>query len=353
MNVVDLGFAEESTNAAWLSNRYFPSKLGGRPAWLELEALPTTAQLQCKKCQAQMAFLCQLYAAYEDEFNFHRSIYVFVCRNADCQQANNAENFTVLRSQLPLKNKFYSEQEPAEDGDPLPAIPSLKKLCAACGCLAPHTCSRCKEINYCSTGHQRAHWKQHKLNCGALKASLVSDTLPEVVFPEYEIVMERDSTSEAADKAEKDEAACLAEYEEFSASGKTGELSNVSENELDKYFGNAEEKEDKAFKQFKKQTAAEPEQIVRYKRGGEPLWIANTADTIESQLRTLPSCSHCQGPLQFEFQIMPQMLVLLKDDSLDWGVVAVFTCVRSCQISGYVEEHLIKQDIIAAAEEQS
>jgi len=88
---VDLGFAEEPSNAAWLSNRYFPSKLGGKPAWLELEELPTTTQLQCKKCQAQKAFLCQLYAAYEDEFNFHRSIYVFVCRNADCQQANNAE----------------------------------------------------------------------------------------------------------------------------------------------------------------------------------------------------------------------------------------------------------------------
>ncbi|XP_034475877.1 programmed cell death protein 2 [Drosophila innubila] len=348
---VDLGFAEEPTSAAWLSNRYFPSKLGGRPAWLELEALPSTAQLQCKKCQSQKAFLCQLYAAYEDEFNFHRSIYVFVCRNADCQQANKAENFTVLRSQLPLKNKFYSEQEPSEDGDPLPAIPSMKKLCAACGCFAPHTCSRCKEINYCSAGHQRAHWKQHKPYCGALKAATISDTtLPEVAFPEYEIVMERDSASEVA---EKDEAVCLAEYEELSASGKTGELNDVSEKELDKYFGNAEATEDKAFKRFKKQTAAEPEQIVRYKRGGEPLWIANTADTIESQLQKLPSCSHCQGPLQFEFQIMPQMLVPLKDDSLDWGVVAVYTCARSCNISGYVEEHIIKQDIIAAAEEQN
>lgn len=162
--------------------------------------------------------------------------------------------------------------------------------------------------------------------------------------------MERDSTSKAA---EKDEAECLAEYEELSASGKTGELSEVSEKELDKYFGNAEDTEDKAFKQFKKQTAAEPEQIVRYNRGGEPLWIANSANTIESQLQKLPSCIHCQGPLQFEFQIMPQMLVLLKDESLDWGVVAVYTCSRSCNISGYVEEHIIKQDIIAAAEEQN
>lgn len=87
----DLGFAEEPNNAAWLSNRYFPSKLGGQPAWLELEALPSVAQLQCKQCHSQKAFLCQLYAAFEDEYNFHRSIYVFLCRNAECQQMNKAE----------------------------------------------------------------------------------------------------------------------------------------------------------------------------------------------------------------------------------------------------------------------
>ncbi|KAH8261514.1 hypothetical protein KR044_010546 [Drosophila immigrans] len=345
---VDLGFAEESANAAWLSNRYFPSKLGGQPAWLELEALPTTTQLQCKKCQAQKAFLCQLYAAYEDEFNFHRSIYVFVCRNADCQEANKADNFTVLRSQLPLKNKFFSEEEPSEDGDPLPAIPSPKKLCAACGCFAPHACSRCKSVNYCSAGHQRAHWKQHKPNCEAGKPADATAALPAIVFPQYEIVMEPEAASEVVDK---DEEECLAEYEELSASGQTGELSEVSEKELDKYFGSGEASEDKAFKQFRKQTAAEPEQIVRYKRGGEPLWIADTEATIAAQLEALPNCRHCQGALQFEFQIMPQMLVQLKDDSLDWGVVAVYSCASSCRINGYVEEHAIKQDIVATATE--
>ncbi|KAH8371058.1 hypothetical protein KR093_006016 [Drosophila rubida] len=343
---VDLGFAEEPSNAAWLSNRYFPSKLGGQPAWLELEELPITTQLQCKKCQSQKAFLCQLYAAYEDEFNFHRSIFVFVCRNGDCQEANKAENFTVLRSQLPLRNKFYSEKEPSEDGDPLPAIPSPKKLCAACGCFAPHTCSRCKSVNYCSGGHQRAHWKQHKPNCEAAKSVVATATLPEIIFPQYEIVMEPEHASEVV---EKDEEECLAEYKELSATGQTGDLSDVSEKELDKYFGNTDASEDKAFKQFRKQTASEPEQIVRYKRGGEPLWIADIKDTIEEQLQALPSCQHCQGPLQFEFQIMPQMLVLLKDDNLDWGVIAVYSCARSCQIEGYVEEHVIKQDIVAAA----
>ncbi|EDW02291.1 programmed cell death protein 2 [Drosophila grimshawi] len=344
---VDLGFAEQVDNTAWLSNRYFPSKLGGRPAWLELDALPATAQLQCQQCQAPQAFLCQLYAPKEDEFNFHRSIYVFLCRNPDCQQPNKAHNFKVLRSQLPLKNRFYSDQSPSEEGEPLPAIDSLKKLCAACGCLGPHTCSRCKSINYCSSTHQRAHWPLHKPNCGIDKAAAANKALPQLQFPEYEIV-ESDPTSEPSAVADKDEATCLAEFEQLSANGKAGELSDVPERELDKYFGSSAAAEDKSFEHFKQLTAAHPEQVVRYRSGaGAPLWIANVENTIASQLAAVPNCSHCGSVRQFEFQIMPQMLTLLNDERLDWGILAVYTCARSCPIDGYVEEHIIKQDIVA------
>ncbi|XP_039482272.1 programmed cell death protein 2 [Drosophila santomea] len=345
---IDLGFAEKSDDGAWLSNRYFPSKLGGQPAWLELEALPPTSQLQCSKCQGPKSFLAQLYAPFDDEFNFHRSIYVFLCRNPDCQEAQSAGNFTVLRSQLPRKNKFFSEEEPSDVGEPLPAVPCPKKLCAACGCHAPHVCSKCKAIHYCSSEHQRAHWPQHKPNCGAPGAANVKP-LTQIVFPEFEIVMDSNPVESGED--DKNDEARLAEFQELEASGKTGDLSNVSEAEMDKYFGNSAAADDKTFRQFKKQTAAEPDQIVRYKRGGQPLWITNTAKTVEDQLKKLPNCTTCGGSRQFEFQIMPQALTLLEDENLDWGVLAVYTCAKSCPIDGYVEELLIKQDIVE--EEQS
>ncbi|XP_017017030.1 programmed cell death protein 2 [Drosophila kikkawai] len=345
---IDLGFAEKRDDANWLTNRYFPSKLGGQPAWLELDSLPPPSQLQCSKCKAPKSFLAQLYAPYEDDFNFHRSIYVFLCRNPDCQQAQSAGNFTVLRSQLPLKNKFFSEEDPDDEGDPLPAIPCLKKLCAACGCHAPHACAKCKAIHYCSAEHQRAHWPRHKLNCGS-SAEVTREALIKVEFPEFEIVMDSNPTKASED--DKDDDARLAEFQELEASGKTGDLSNVSEAEMDKYFGNTAAADDKTFRQFKKQTAAEPEQIVRYKRGGQPLWITDTARTVADQLQPLPNCKRCGGARQFEFQIMPQTLTLLDDENLDWGVLAVYTCAKSCPIEGYEEELLIKQDIVA--EEQS
>lgn len=162
--------------------------------------------------------------------------------------------------------------------------------------------------------------------------------------------MERDPVGGKREAAEKDEEECLAEYEALSASGKTGELNDVSEKELDKYFGSAAATEDKVFQQFKKIISAEPDQVIRYQRGGEPLWIANVENTVKSQLEGLPSCTQCGGPRQFEFQIMPQMLVQLSDEHLDWGILAVYTCLRSCQIEGYVEEHVVKQDIVAAPE---
>lgn len=51
---------------------------------------------------------------------------------------------------------------------------------------------------------------------------------------------------------------------------------------------------------------------------------------------------------------MPQLLNYLKADrlgrSVDWGVLAIFTCAESCELGiGYTEEFVWKQDITDAA----
>lgn len=56
---VELGFLEECE--PWLlTNTFFPSKVGGKPAWLELENIPTLDLLKCRKCQEILVFLCQV-----------------------------------------------------------------------------------------------------------------------------------------------------------------------------------------------------------------------------------------------------------------------------------------------------
>lgn len=58
-DVVELGFAEKR-EPEWLTNRYFPSKIGGKPAWLDLDNMPSANELACKICSQPMSFICQV-----------------------------------------------------------------------------------------------------------------------------------------------------------------------------------------------------------------------------------------------------------------------------------------------------
>ncbi|XP_067629668.1 programmed cell death protein 2 isoform X2 [Eurosta solidaginis] len=349
-----LGFAEER-ESGWLTNRYFPNKIGGKPAWLNLENLPSCEELLCIDCKIPKTFLCQIYAPYEDDHSFHRTIYVFVCRSVGCQKSNSSKYLSVYRTQLPRKNKFYSDEPPLEEGNPLPEILPAKRLCAACGCLGPSACGRCRKINYCSVKHQQLHWPHHKQHCMTeteKDSENFNISLSEITFPEWEILIEPidgDEEAQIADDDEDSEKMRLEDYQKLQLSGQTGLLKDVTDSELEKYANESMSADDKVFRKFKKDVDEEPEQILRYKRGGNPLWIADVKQTILQQLQ-IPNCELCGGARQFEFQIMPQMLNWLKDDHLDWGTLCIYTCTKSCAVpkdKSYVLEYILKQDIIS------
>lgn len=215
------------------------------------------------------------------------------------------------------------------------------------------TCGRCRKINYCSATHQRAHWQEHKKVCTTESNSEcenVNVLLPNIRFPEWEIVVEANNPDEEYNTKDDEsvEMSRWKEYQDLLATGNTGTLKDVPDTELDKYITESEAADDKFFRKFKKEVSRDPDQILRYKRGGHPLWIANVKQTF-GQNPQIPDCELCGSVRQFEFQIMPQMLNLLKDHHLDWGVLAVYTCAKSCNIPadiGYVAEYIIKQDII-------
>lgn len=56
---VDIGFLEEKCNGL-LHPRFFPSKIGGKPAWLDLNNLPNPVELTCKVCKEPLIFLGQV-----------------------------------------------------------------------------------------------------------------------------------------------------------------------------------------------------------------------------------------------------------------------------------------------------
>lgn len=165
----------------------------------------------------------------------------------------------------------------------------------------------------------------------------------EVLFPEFEIIIEQEENElDAKQESEKEaEKRRLKEFEDMVKNGQAGAMAEISDADLNEF---AETKEDKTFGKFKKALESYETQVLRYCRSGSPLWISDHAALNPSNI---PSCPNCNGRRTFEFQVMPQMLNELKNYELDWGVIAVYTCEKDCDVNGkYVAEFCYKQDIM-------
>lgn len=333
MSNVDVGFIEKSEKHILQSN-HFPSKIGGKPSWLTLKDIPSAEDLKCALCSQPLIFLAQVYAPFEeDDNNFHRTIFIFICRNPECCKKNESTNIKVWRSQLSRKNEFYSYEPPNENDESIYDIEKYLKLCYVCGCSASKHCSKCKIAAYCSREHQISDWKSgHKVNCQ--NSNNIEYSNP-TLFEEFELVIEEEELEKkSVDNEEKQ----MQEYEKLVAEGKTGTLNDISEDELQSH---ASLDGDKVFLQFKKRISKEPDQVLRYERGGEPLWVS-----AEPKPSDIPKCEYCGCERQFEFQILPQLLYGIKEDKLDWGVIVVYTCKKSCVSEiCYKKEFVFKQDI--------
>lgn len=170
----------------------------------------------------------------------------------------------------------------------------------------------------------------------------VTEAGKSVLFKEWELIVDEEDEEDSKDVDVGEE---MDKLRKLMEEKKAGTLSNVSEDELEQYTKTMPE--DKVFNKFNKRVARHPDQVLRYDRGGQPLWITgNSGDSIVD----VPKCQYCNGERQFEFQIMPQLLnfigVGIELNSIDWGVLVVYTCKSSCkQGPAYKEEVIIKQDL--------
>ncbi|XP_050460504.1 programmed cell death protein 2 isoform X1 [Cataglyphis hispanica] len=340
---IDLGFVQ--TCESWrLTSRFFPSKVGGKPAWLDLKNIPGKSDLECEYCNNVCVFLCQIYAPYEENDDaFHRTIYIFICKNIDCCRPNQNGNLKVFRSQLSRINTFYPSEPPVEEKNWRTDIDVSQwiKTCYICGIAAPSHCGKCKVVNYCCRVHQIYDWKNgHKYICGT-----EANNNNNFLFPEYEIVIESDDLTKDIEQDDvESEQKEIEKYNTMIQNGKAGSLQHEDVN--DDLLQIASDEKDEMFTEFRMRTDNYPDQILRYDRGGKVLYISQY-----NQITDIPKCPECNGNRQFEFQIMPQLLNFLglKDivKCLDWGILAVFTCQQSCIPNGkYIREYIWKQDIV-------
>lgn len=339
---IDLGFAEKCDDKYRLTAIAFPSKLGGRPSWLNWENILTEGQVQCGNCSKILQFLCQIYIPTElNEKQYHRTLYLFCCSNGKCY-ISKKPCVKAFRSILEETDNDLTEDDLETKSDQelkttLEAVESSQPMCAICSLYGDKKCSGCHNVCYCSKEHQVYDWKccGHKAICKEGNVGLPVKN--KFLFEEYEVVIEQEPTKlkEETDKAyDIDESRLKDLMKEQPIDKKLEkEFSKATANTVDEYFD-----------KFKKRIKREPNQIIRYCLGGTPLWVSSENIATENDI---PDCQ-CGSKRQFEFQVLPQMLNYLgietTVDSIDWGILCVYTCEQNCRTEVYKEEFVWKQD---------
>ena len=81
------------------------------------------------------------------------------------------------------------------------------------------------------------------------------------------------------------------------------------------------------------------------------MWIG----TPQPETSDIPVCPHCGEKRTFEAQIMPQLINYLDFEesatraSIDWGVLAIYSCSKSCEVEGvsYMKEIIWRNNVSA------
>ncbi|KAF4715030.1 Programmed cell death protein 2, partial [Perkinsus olseni] len=309
-----VGYAVKPRKDHLLQRRYFPSKIGGSPAWLDPELLPS-GELTCDSCAKPMAFLAQLYSPGENDAAFHRSIYVFACT---CCPGS----FRALRSQLPRDNAYYPPVPASEDDTTVSDDLVTSRSCSLCG--LPRDVAECdgQGVHAACRRRLEGRWKLKVDEFGLF----IEECDEEMTDSESDVL-----TSDLIG----DEGHLLEEYEKKDED----EIMDDSEVEAFNELCPEIDADDQAHKEFEILAKANPGHVVYYCRGGEPVWLTSMGKEPASPT----PCERCGAPREFEFQIQPQLVYKASCD-FDFGVVAVYTCSADCEIEGYAREFTAVQN---------
>ncbi|KAJ1963966.1 hypothetical protein IWQ62_003069 [Dispira parvispora] len=329
-DLVQLGFAERPDE--WFFNDVFPSKIGGKPVWLNPDNPLKAEEVLCGECGKPMPLLLQLYTPEDKPKEaFHRML------------------FKVYRSQMPENNPYYTaeriETDPEDNSSDVDILeiaedeirwernPNVSgaTLCVVCGLHGSKACSRCKVAHYCSREHQIVDWTvgEHRQRCKTLETSVdkslvaTSKAISKVLFPLSEILSEPEEASNSTDK----------EYEKYLSRAEMSHEPNSHEDLED-----SESTVDKTFLEFQHRVAWYPQQVLRYARTEydrtetQPLYVSDQDKPTDQDIST---CTNCGTARQFELQILPQLLNHLGVDhsipgALDWGSLFIYSCPDNC-----------------------
>ncbi|XP_054632695.1 programmed cell death protein 2-like [Dunckerocampus dactyliophorus] len=321
-----LGLCDGEFDDTKYQSSFLTNKIGGHPDWLP--CLPPMSP-RCRRCSSPLTHVVQVYCPLEGS-PYHRTIHLFACPAEDCR--GRSDSWAALRSQsleAEVKAARTSRKpEPAQD-----ALLSASDWCDSADDWG---------IDYEDVGdvkmdkqvleeepdiHIAEEDVVNRLDC--LHLAEQQTDIP-ILCPFFiSVVDELDVAAEEDELAHAHE--LLRDYER-----REGVAVGVLDGGEEKYEKSRARHGDAAFSRFMKRISSCPQQVLRYCRGGQPLFISEPPANV-GQLVAL--CGSCRGPRILELQLMPALVNLLswKDGGgaaeLEFGTVLVYTCTKSCWTS--------------------
>ncbi|KAM9352291.1 programmed cell death protein 2-like isoform 2-T2 [Symphorus nematophorus] len=333
-----IGLCDGELDSKRHHSSYLTNKVGGQPDWLPVISRQSP---RCGGCGVPLAHVVQVYCPLEAS-PYHRNLHLFACPGAEC--SGGSESWRVLRSQC-------LEAEAAAAASRTPSLP------------VPAQEAPLSTTDWCDSADDWGMEEEDGWAGGVRKDSQVQE---QAAAPEAE-ARETDVSSRLQDLSlgeSQEDVPVLRPFfisveEESDLLGEEADLQHaqqllreyerregVAVGELEgSVGGGAEEKYEKmtarhgdaVFSRFMKKISLCPQQILRYCRGGKPLFISEPPSNMAQMVSM---CGSCGGSRTFELQLMPALVSLLqrKDGGgkveLEFGTVLVYTCMKSCWTAG-------------------
>lgn len=319
------------------TNRYrstfVTNKVGGTPDVPPQVSRPCP---RCSRCGAALFHVVQVYCPLEAS-PYHRTLNLFACPEEDC--SGRSESWRVLRSQSLEADTLIHPTPPHE--------PSLS---ATDWCESADDWGMDEGQGDDRRGGNMKQQTQDKTTPNGTQETPaademdVSSKLEELHLGSSEddspcfrpyfisVVEESDLFGEEYDLAHAQE--LLRDYEKREGVA-VRELDDCEDagGGVEKYEKTKARHGDAIFLRFMKKISVCPEQVLRYCRGGKPLFIAEPPANMSEVVST---CGSCGGPRTFELQLMPALVSFLQGKGnssgtqLEFGTVLVYTCLNSC-----------------------
>ncbi|KAM7415268.1 hypothetical protein PAMA_019882 [Pampus argenteus] len=338
-----IGLCDGELDSKRYKTSYLTNKVGGQPDWWPVASRPPP---RCGRCGAPLAHVVQVYCPLEAS-PYHRNLHLFACPGAEC--SGRADCWRALRSQC-LEAQAAAAQTSSRPAPAQEAPLSVTDWCEAADDWGMEAEEEQGDgwgggVKEDSQVQEETAAPQTE-DSPAVSETDVSSRLQELrlggsqedvpVFCPFFISVVEESDL-CGDEGELEHAQeLLREYERREGVA-VGELEGGEAGGEEKYEKTRARHGDAVFSRFMKRISLCPQQILRYCRGGKPLFISEPPSNLA---QVVSACGSCGGSRTFELQLMPALVSLLRgtdgsaEAELEFGTVLVYTCSNSCWTAG-------------------